>query len=113
MMGHPDICVCLGRSPAVAAASGILATVIPFGQSVGDSMDLPRCFATLRLPCQARGLHAICASYKTGGAQVRHVPVRRHGHCCYAAALPGPSSARRCLGQLAERAAHKPATSLV
>ena len=43
-----------GRSPAAVAASGILATVIPFGQSVGDSMDLPRCFATLRLPCQAR-----------------------------------------------------------
>ena len=38
----------------MVAASGILATVIPFGQSVGDSMDLPRCFATLRLPCQAR-----------------------------------------------------------
>ena len=53
----------------MAAASGILATVIPFGQSVGDSMDLPRCFATLRLPCQARGLHAVCASSKTGGAQ--------------------------------------------
>ncbi|KAK9834076.1 hypothetical protein WJX81_008372 [Elliptochloris bilobata] len=47
------------RSPAVVAASGILATVIPFGQSVGDSMDLPRCFATLRLPCQA--VPAICA----------------------------------------------------
>ena len=66
----PAVCCVLtccwlrGRSPAAVAASGILATVIPFGHSVGDSMDLPRCFATLRLPCQARRRPSVCIAWR-------------------------------------------------